>query len=142
MSPKLCKAGVQLREQIDDAFPERDRRSDGWIADARHMAGGKSDHIPTDEGWVFAIDVDRGLANPSNKPDIMPDLANQIRLAARKDKRIKYLIFDKKFCSAKTLWRWVTYRGSNPHSSHLHVSFSIKGKEDGSFFQIPLLGGK
>lgn len=142
MSPKLCKAGVQLREQIDDAFPERDRRSDGWIADARHMAGGKSDHIPTDEGWVFAIDVDRGLANPSNKPDIMPDLANQIRLAARKDKRIKYLIFDKKICSAKTLWRWVTYRGSNPHSSHLHVSFSTKGKEDGSFFQVPLLGGK
>lgn len=141
MIAKLCKAGKQLREQIDDSFPERDRRSDGWVADARHMAGGKSDHIPTGEGWVFALDVDRGLAGPSNKPDLMPDLANQIRLAARKDKRIKYVIFDKKICSKKTLWRWVVYRGSNPHSSHCHISFTTKGKEDGSFFNIPMLGG-
>ncbi len=28
---KLCKAGIQLREQIDDDYPDRDRRSDGWI---------------------------------------------------------------------------------------------------------------
>lgn len=141
MTPKLCKAGQQLREQIDDSFPERDRRSDGWVADARHMANGKSDHIPSNEGWVFALDVDRGLAGPSNKPDLMPDLANQIRLAARKDKRIKYVIFNGKIASKKTLWRWVAYRGSNPHSSHCHISFSTKAKEDGSFFNIPMLGG-
>jgi hypothetical protein len=35
---KLCAAGVQLREQIDDDYPDRDRKSDGWIADARHLA--------------------------------------------------------------------------------------------------------
>jgi len=32
---RLCAAGVQLREQIDDDYPDRDRKSDGWIADAR-----------------------------------------------------------------------------------------------------------
>jgi hypothetical protein len=141
MTPKLCKAGVQFREQVDDSFPERDRRSDGWVADARHMARGKSDHCPTDEGWVYALDVDRGLAGPSNKPDLMPDLANQVRIAARKDKRIKYIIFNKKIASAKTLWRWVPYRGINAHTHHMHISFTIKGKEDGSFFNIPMLGG-
>ncbi len=31
--PKLCAAGIQLREQIDDDYPDRDRKSDGWIAD-------------------------------------------------------------------------------------------------------------
>ncbi len=43
---KLCKAGIQLREQVDDAFPDRDRTSDGWIGDKRHSAR-KSDHNPT-----------------------------------------------------------------------------------------------
>ncbi len=36
--PKLCKAGQQLREQIDDAFPNRGRASDGWLGDQRHAA--------------------------------------------------------------------------------------------------------
>lgn len=142
MTPKLCKAGVQLRQQIDDSFPDRDRRSDGWVADARHVAGGKSDHIPTSEGWVFALDVDRDLAGKSNKPDLMPYLANQIRIAAKSDKRIKYVIFDKKICSAKSLWRWVPYRGTNAHTHHCHISFSSKGEADGSFFNIPMLGGQ
>lgn len=137
---KLCKAGVQLREQIDDAFPDRLRDSDGWVADARHVAGGKSDHIPNADGWVFALDIDRDLAGKS-KPDFMPYLANQIRIAARKDKRIKYIIFDKKIASAKSLWRWRAYRGVNPHTKHCHISFTEKGKTDGSFFNIPMIGG-
>lgn len=141
MTAKLCKAGIQLREQIDDAFPDRLRNSDGWIADARHVAGGKSDHIPL-KGVVYAIDVDRDLSGKSGKPDLMPYLANQIRIAAKRDKRIKYIIFDRKIASAKSLWRWVPYRGTNPHSSHCHISFSSKGEADGSFFNIPMLGGK
>ncbi len=59
--PKLCKAGQQLREQIDDDYPDRDRRSDGWIADARHLAKGSSDHIPVD-GIVRALDIDADLS--------------------------------------------------------------------------------
>ena len=35
MKPLLCKAGQQLREQIDEHFPHRDKNSDGWIGDAR-----------------------------------------------------------------------------------------------------------
>ncbi len=58
---KLCKAGQQLREQIDDDYPDRDRKSDGWIADARHLAKGNSDHIPVD-GIVRAVDIDADLS--------------------------------------------------------------------------------
>ena len=140
MSAKLCKAGVQLREQIDDAFPDRDRSSDGWIADARHVASGKSDHIPF-KGIVYAIDVDRDLAGKSGKPDLMPDLADQIRQAAKRDKRIKYVIFDGRIASAILGWRWRTYKGFNPHRKHCHISFTSKGETDGSFFNIPMLGG-
>ncbi len=28
-----------------------------------------------------------------------------------------------KICSAKSLWRWVKYRGINPHHKHIHLSF-------------------
>jgi hypothetical protein len=53
--PKLCKAGQQLREQIDDAFPDRSRTSpEGWLGDQRHAAR-KSDHNPTAEGIVRAL---------------------------------------------------------------------------------------
>ncbi len=45
MKAKLSKAASQLREQIDDSFPDRDRTSDGWIGDTRHAAR-KSDHNP------------------------------------------------------------------------------------------------
>jgi hypothetical protein len=138
-SPKLCKAGQQLRLQIDDTYPDRDRTSDGWIGDARHSSR-TSDHNPDAKGIVRAIDIDRDLAG-KKKPDLMPDLANQIRHAAKSDKRIAYIIFNGKIASQRTLFRWVAYRGFNPHSKHCHVSFTKKGDSDGSFFNIPMIGG-
>ena len=141
MKPKLCKAGQQLREQFDDSFPDRDRSSDGWIADARHLARGASDHIPdAHTGYVRAVDLDRDVSGKA-KPDLMPDIADQLRRLAKTDKRIKYIIFDSKICSAKSAWRWRTYTGINKHQHHCHISFSTKGDEDGSFFNVPLLGG-
>jgi hypothetical protein len=140
MTPWLCKAGQQLREQFDDLYPQRSRKSDGWIGDARHSLR-PSDHTP-DKGIVRAIDITRDLFGDGH-PDLMPDVADQIRLAAKAgDKRIKYVIFNSKICSAKSLWRWRAYRGSNPHVKHCHISFSKKGDNDGSFFKIPLLGGE
>ena len=141
MTAKLCKAGWQLREQIDQSFPDRDRRSDGWVADQRHVSAGRSDHVPDAQGWVFALDIDRDLAGQSGKPDLMPNLADQIRQAAKRDKRIKYIIFNKKIASAKSLWRFIPYRGINPHTKHCHISFTKKGETDGSFFNIPMIGG-
>jgi len=141
MKPKLCKAGQQLREQFDDSFPDRDRSSDGWIADARHLAAGSSDHIPDPaNGIVRATDTDRDVSGKA-KPDLMPDIADQLRLLAKSgDKRIAYIIFNGRIASSRMGWRWRTYKGSNPHNHHMHVSFTKAGDEDGSFFNIPLLG--
>ena len=60
MKPKLSRAAIQLREQIDDSFPDRDRASDGWLGDSRHPAR-VSDHNPDGQGWVRAIDIDADL---------------------------------------------------------------------------------
>ncbi len=133
---KLCKAGVQLREQIDDDYPGRDRRSDGWVADARHLAEGVSDHIPDARagGIVRAIDIDADL---NAHPEEAHTLANQIRRCAKRgDKRIKYVIYDNRIASSILRWKWRKYKGTNPHRSHIHISFTTLGDKDGSFFQL------
>ena len=141
MTPKLCKAGQQLRLQVDDTFGDRDRSSDGWLGDTRHQAR-PSDHNPDEQGIVRAIDIDRDLSGKA-KPDLMPDLADQIRLCARAgDKRIAYVIFNGKISSPKKAWAWRSYDGVNKHNHHCHVSFTKMGDTDGSFFNIPMLGGK
>jgi hypothetical protein len=142
MKPILSKAAQQLREQFDDTFPDRDRRSDSWIGDLRHSAR-PSDHNPDPAtGMVRAIDVDRDV-HKSGKPDLMPDIADQLRLAAKaSEKRISYIIFAGRIASSRMGWRWRKYSGSNPHNAHCHISFSKQGDQDGSFFDIPLLGGK
>jgi len=139
---KLSRAAIQLREQIDDTFPERDRSSDGWIADQRHMRSGKpSDHVP-DKGWVRAIDIDTDLSGKS-KPEIMPDLADEIRVFAKRDskKRIAYIIYNGRIASPILGWKWRKYTGANKHTKHAHISFTKKADEDGAFYQIPMLGG-
>lgn len=137
MKPILCKAGQQLREQIDDAFPDRDRKSDGWIGDAAH-SNRKSDHNPDpSNGIVRAIDVDKDL---DSRPSTGAYLADQIRQCAKKDKRISYVIYAGKIASAKSFWRWRTYSGVNSHHAHIHISFSKKGDQNGSWFDIPMLG--
>jgi hypothetical protein len=142
MKPILCKAGQQLRLQVDDCYSDRDRKSDGWVGDARHQARPTSDHNPDENGIVRAIDIDRDLSG-TPKPDLMPDLAEQIRLAGKAgDKRISYVIFEGKIASSKKNWAWRPYSGINPHRKHLHVSFTKSGDTDGSFFNIPMLGGK
>lgn len=130
---KLCRAGVQLREQIDDDYPSRSRKSDGWIADYRHMAKGKSDHIPKN-GVVRAIDIDADL---NAHPEEAYALAEKIRKCAKRgDDRIAYVIFAGKIASPILRWKFRKYRGPNPHFSHIHISFTKFGDADGSWFDL------
>ena len=131
---KLCKAGQQLREQIDDDYPDRDRRSDGWIADARHIAKGNSDHIPDSRGIVRGLDVDADLK--AHKEEAFALVEKLRKLAKSGDKRIKYIIYDGKIMSPILNWKRRKYRGSNPHRSHFHISFTSLGDNDGSWFDL------
>jgi len=137
---KLCKAGQQLREQIDDAFPDRSRTApEGWLGDKRHALR-VSDHNPQpDSGIVRAYDFNADLGPSKHE---IHDLVDQLRLLARSDKRISYIIFDGKIASWKRNYKWRKYTGSNPHRGHFHISFTAKGDHDGSMFRIPLLTGE
>ena len=140
MSWKLSRAAAQIREQLDDNYPERSRKSDGTLGDARHSAR-KSDHNPDANGWVRAIDF---TADLGVSIDETADLVEQIRKYAKRanKKRISYIIFNGRIASPILNWKWRKYRGSNPHKSHWHLSFTTLGDEDGSFFDIPMLGGE
>jgi len=131
---KLCKAGQQLREQIDDDYPDRDRGSDGVAADARHYATNpSSDHIPRN-GIVRALDID---ANLNAHPEETYALVEKIRKCAKRgDKRIKYIIYDGKIMSPILGWKRRKYKGANPHRSHFHISFTTLGDNDGKWFDL------
>jgi len=137
MRPKLSHALVQLREQFDDSYPKRDRKSDGWLGDARHSAT-ISDHNPDNDGWVRALDVDSDL---DRNPESMAKIVNQIRKRARKDGRLNYIIFNGRIASRKSLWVWTKYRGINPHRTHAHFSALPTADRNNKFWNIPLLGG-
>jgi hypothetical protein len=137
LKPWLSKAAAQLREQIDDSYPSRSRKSDGWIADLRHQQAGKSDHIP-DNSVVRAIDVDASLSD--NKGD-SAYLADQIRQYGKNYGRISYVIHLGKIASPVLGWRWRPYRGFSPHNHHIHISFKKDQDNNSEFFNIPLLGG-
>jgi hypothetical protein len=140
MKPWLSKSAVQLREQIDDFYPSRSRRSDGWVADLRHQQAGKSDHIPEAKtGVVRAIDIDARLSD--NRGD-SAYLADQLRLYGKNHKRISYVIHLGRIASPVLGWRWRKYKGFNPHNHHIHISFTKASDKDSTFFDIPLLGGK
>ncbi len=138
MKPWLSKAASQFRDQVNAAYPDRAKRLDGWIGDLRHQSRkSKSQHNPNERGEVCALDIDARL---SEERGTSIYLADQIRLAAKQgDRRFLYVIHMGKICSAKSLWRWVKYKGLNPHKTHIHISF--KPNQDGKFFNIPLLGG-
>ena len=139
MQWKLSKAAARLRERVDDAFPNRDRASDGALGDVRHAAR-PSDHNPDPAtGWVRAVDIDADLR--SHKSEAF-DFADQLRLLARSDKRISYIIFNGKIASYKRNYKWRNYTGINPHKTHIHVSFTSQGDTDDRMFRIPILTGE
>jgi len=137
---KLCKAGQQLREQIDDAFPDRDRTApEGWLGDARHAAR-VSDHNPDPVSQlVRAYDFNANLGSSEHEAF---DLVDQLRLLARSDKRISYIIFNGKIASWKRNYAFRPYKGINPHKKHFHISFTKLGDNDASMFRVPLLTGE
>jgi hypothetical protein len=136
---KLSKSAFALRAQINAKFPKRDKSSDGWIGDVRHQAK-PSDHNPDAQGWVRAIDVDADLT-PKYK-DQSWDLADELRTLAKSgEKRISYIIHLGKIASPRRNWKWRKYSG-NPHTHHIHISFTKLGDENTTPFDLRNLDKK
>jgi murein L,D-transpeptidase YcbB/YkuD len=128
MSWRLAESLKTLRAQINAAFPNRDKASDGSIGDAQHSAR-KSDHNPNDAGVVCAIDTDEDLSPTIHS---IEDIVSAIR--ASKDPRVNYIIYEKRITvPGSNLQEWKPYTGPNPHDHHFHISV----KQDPRLYDDP-----
>ena len=124
----LAPSLEQFRAEINALYPDRDKRSDGWIGDKYH-AGGKSDHNPSQwppawKGVVRAFDVDNDLAVGKNAQSLATYLAG---LLGRHPALMSgaYLIYNGRIISTDRLREgWRKYSGKNPHTGHIHISVS------------------
>lgn len=138
MTWRVAKSLLRLRDQVNIAFPDRSKDSDGTIGDERHSAR-ESDHNPDTDGVVKAMDITH---DPDNGCDSYK-LAEELR--ASRDHRIKYIISDRKICSStQSPWMWRPYRGSNPHDKHVHISVLPDRRhfDDESDWNLPMLKGQ
>lgn len=116
----------QLISEVNTLAPDRNKKSDGTIGDNIHMQG-NSDHNP----WVLDSGGNMGIVTAA---DITHDPAKKCdcnviaqALHASKDKRVKYVIWNKRIMNASAIsgspaWSWRPYTEQNPHDKHIHIS--------------------
>jgi hypothetical protein len=109
-----------LIDEIDARWPNRSTLSDGTKGDDRHAAT-KSDHNPNLLGIVRARDITAAGIDATW-------LIEHLRmLGAAGDPRLYpggYLIHRSRI-TTPDFRSWRAYHGSNPHDSHVHVSFAL-----------------
>lgn len=140
MSWRVARSLLTLRDQVNAKFPNRNKASDGTIGDTNHQ-NRTSDHNPwVGPGVVTAMDITH---DPAHGFDI--NLFTD-QLQAGRDPRIKYVIANRLIMDSRpgnSPWKWVRYNGSNPHTSHVHISvMTAPGLYDSTaLWNVPLLGG-
>jgi hypothetical protein len=128
MAWRLAASLDTLRTQINTAWPDRNKASDGTIGDTAHQAR-TSDHNPDPAGVVRAFDVTH---DPTAGAD-MHAISEALRLS--RDPRIKYVIWNSRMYSSYATstvdpWTWRSYSGSNLHTRHMHMSVVADDRAD------------
>jgi hypothetical protein len=132
----LCASLTQLGAEVDAAYPDRDKASDGWIADANHPS--TSDHQPDADGVVHAIDIDENLSPELGSLALLGE-----HLRSTRDPRMLYAIYEGRILRSYPkpelnllAWEWGAYTGTDPHSGHMHISANRDLAEDGSTWGV------
>jgi hypothetical protein len=109
-TPHLAPSLISLRRRVNELWPKRDKRSDGWLGDASHQAR-QSDHNPDAGGMVHALDIDR---DGINVPMVLNELIGH--------PAVEYVIHHGQIWWRGRDWEPKRYTGPNAHESHIHVS--------------------
>ena len=115
MKTKVVKvaspAAIAVLRQATALWPKRKKLSDGLLPSSAHLAASPN----SDHNTGLAVDLTH---DPENGVDCAVIFEN-----LKEDKRVKYLIFNKKIWSReKKRLGNRPYSGSNPHTKHLHIS--------------------
>lgn len=133
MTWRLATSLQVLLGQINTMFPDRDKRTDGAISG---YPGSISGHNANADGVVCAFDFTTGdypggITLPQSYP--LADAIRQELLIAPRG-LYTYLIHHMEppwvpapgpyiaHGGPASLWQWIPYTGSDPHTSHIHVS--------------------
>lgn len=143
MSDWTLTLGLQtLREQVNEAFPDRDKASDGTIGDAAHQAE-TSGHNPDDTAgsrpeWdgdgddraeVRAWDMDSDLRFPGVSTQ---DLVDHLRQLPGLGSVIRYMIYNRRMYHVDDDFAPRAYSGPSPHTEHVHFSGARSQAADGN----------
>lgn len=125
-----AKSLIKLKQQINAAYPNRKRDSDGHIGDNAHCSNaghtGSSDHCLNIEDNGTKVVTAMDITHDPKNCDV-DGIVEAIR--SSKNSRIKYIIWNKRICNSaniggKPAWSWRPYTGKNAHTKHAH--FSVK----------------
>jgi hypothetical protein len=133
-SGRLAKSLITLIDQVDKAWPDRLRVSDGSVASSQHTAQNPtSDHERGADGVVEALDITH---DPAHSVDTW-ELAETFRI--NRDPRIKYVISNGRIFAGHdgpSPWVWRKYTGANNHAKHVHVSVRKSLMDDTSPWEL------
>jgi hypothetical protein len=125
--------------EFDRIAPGRDKASDGSIGDTAHQHE-VSDHNPDETGSVPVRDADR--VNEVHAIDVDDDLRvaglsmEKVvqfllgRCRAGTEKRLRYIIYNRRIWEASNGWKQRAYTGASPHTEHAHFSASYETSKE------------
>ncbi len=140
MAWTLTAGLTNLRNQVNQAFPQRDRSSDGTIGDTAHQAN-SSGHNPDDTvgsrpEWNGDPDNTAEVrawdcTSRFNDPDVTAqEVVDHIRRLPGVSSVLRYIIYNRKIYSASNGFEAQNYSGSNPHGEHIHFSGAFSQAAD------------
>ncbi|MBU2669325.1 hypothetical protein KOI35_38020 [Actinoplanes bogorensis] len=132
---------LRLRAEFDELSPGRRRGAEGTIGDENHDS--TSDHTPDEDSSalrhkdadhvneVHALDIDVELRLPGLAMEtVVQFLLGRCRSGA--ERRLRYIIFNRRIWEASNDWKRADYDGDNPHTDHVHFSASYKTELEAS----------